>query len=118
MANKVTFLLPLALITYCQCLVQLSPSSDAFAERPVFHLSAKSGDVVARAGDSVDLTCRTSAPWHLCSWRVPPGDTWCDRLSTSKYQQSCHGDDRIRFQVAGKKVVSRSYSIALILMFT
>ncbi len=49
----------------------------------------------------MDLTCRTSSPWHLCSWRAPGGDdAWCDRLSTARYAQSCHGDERIRFQRA------------------
>ncbi len=89
--------------TSAEQLVLMSPSSDAFTDRPEFHLAAKSVDLVTRTGEQVDLTCRTSSPWHLCSWRTP-GDSqgdevWCDRLSTDRYAQSCHGDDRIRFQV-------------------
>ncbi len=102
-------------------LVLMSPSSDAFAARPEFHLSAKSADVVTREGEQVDLTCRTSAAWHLCSWRAPgDGDVWCDRLSTDRYAQSCHGDDRIRFQVSEMVVAPHGYwscVIAIIIFF-
>ena len=64
-----------------------------------FRISAKSQDVVAKVGDTIDLTCRTSRPWHLCSWYMPKGD-WCHRLSSEKYATSCKENERIRFQVS------------------
>lgn len=57
--------------------------------------------MVARAGDAVDLTCRTSAAWRLCGWLRPGADAaeYCDRLSTSKYDSACAHDSRVRYKV-------------------
>ncbi len=53
--------------------------------------------MVARVGETLELSCRTTSPWNLCGWRQPSG-VWCDRLSTSKYASSCFGNDRVRYK--------------------
>ncbi len=92
--------MPLSLASQDPRLVLIAPSSDAFASSsPEFFLSGKSRDFVSRAGASADLTCRTNAPWQLCSWRTPQGQ-WCDRLSTDRYRgAACHHSERIKFEV-------------------
>ena len=67
----------------------------------VFCVVRRSHSVVARAGDAVDLTCRTSAAWRLCGWLRPGADAgeYCDRLSTSKYDSACAHDSRVRYKV-------------------
>ena len=55
--------------------------------------------MVARAGESVDLTCRTSTEWRLCGWLQPKAEEWCDRLSSSKYDSACDTNDRVRYKV-------------------
>ena len=55
--------------------------------------------MVARVGESVDLTCRTSTEWRLCGWLQPKAEEWCDRLSSSKYDSACDTNDRVRYKV-------------------
>ena len=58
--------------------------------------------MVARAGETVDLTCRTTKEWRLCGWLQPQAagaDEWCDRLSSSKYDSACESNDRVRYKV-------------------
>lgn len=78
-------------------LVKIVPSSSA-ARSTSFHLSAKSDNMVARVGSTIDLSCHTSEKWHLCSWRLPEG-AWCDRLSSTKYQTACENQEKVIFQV-------------------
>lgn len=80
-----------------------SQSNSGGAATPTFRIEAKSRPLVARVGDTVDLSCVTDSAWHLCSWKQPQeGGVGCYRLSTDKYASSCHGDARIRYQVSNQ----------------
>ena len=85
-------------------LIRISPQSQDGLATPTFFLNAKSANVVAKKGDTVDLSCQTSSPWQLCSWQHPEGD-WCDRLSVSKYLTSCQNHDRVRYEVNEKNYI-------------
>ena len=64
--------------------------------------------MVARAGESIDLTCRTTKDWRLCGWLQPQAageGEWCDRLSSSKYDSACDNNDRIRYKVRGGPIL-------------